>query len=209
MNITKTDLITCLFAGLLLAVGPPDASAGRIKCWTNEDDVTECGNVVPPEYAQKGHKEISEQGRTVGSQTRAKTPEEIEQERLEEERKERERALAEEQAKRDRILLATFATEDDMQLSHNGKVAAIDSRITHTEQLVKKLGAIQEELIQDAAKQERSGNKVSEQTLNNIRNVKHQIAENQAFILQREEDRMELEAQFEKQLARFRTLKSP
>ena len=208
MNITKTDLITCLFAGLLVAVGAPEASADRFKCWTNNEGVTECGNVVPPEYAQKGHKEITDQGRMVGSQTRAKTPEEIEQERLEEERKARERAIAEEQARRDRVLLATFTTEDDMLLSHQGKIAAIDSRINHTEQLVKKLERMREELIQDAAKQERSGNKVSDETLESISRVKRQIAENQDFVVQRQKEKVELEAQLEKELARFRTLKS-
>ena len=208
MNITRANIVTSLFAGFLLATGTPDVSAAKIKCWTNKDNVRECGNVVPPEYAQKGHKEISKQGMTVTTQSRAKTPEEIEQERLEEERKERERVLAEEQAKRDRVLLATFATEDDLLLSHQRKVAAIDSRINHTEQLVKKLETQREELLQEAAKQERSGKKVSDKTLESMRKVKRQIAENQDFIIQREEEKLELEAQFEKELARFRTLKS-
>jgi len=208
MNITRANIVTSLFAGFLLATGTPDVSAAKIKCWTNKDNVRECGNVVPPEYAQKGHKEISKQGMTVTTQSRAKTPEEIEQERLEEERKARERAIAEEQARRDRVLLATFTTEDDMLLSHQGKVAAIDSRINHTEQLVKKLERMREELIQDAAKQERSGNKVSDETLESINRVKRQIAENQDFVVQRQEERVELEAQLEKELARFRVLKS-
>ena len=40
----------------------PSQAHGRIKCWTNSEGVRECGNTIPPEYAQKSHEEVSEQG---------------------------------------------------------------------------------------------------------------------------------------------------
>jgi hypothetical protein len=208
MNAMKSRGFKCLFVGLLLVVGTPAALAATIKCWTNKEEVRECGNVVPPEYAQQEHTEISAQGLTVGTQKRAKTAEELAQERLEREQEERERALAEEQARRDRVLLATFTTEEDLYLSHKGKLAAIDNRIAHTEQVVKKLGEMLEELVQEAANKERSGTKVSDKTLNSMRQVKQRIADNKQFIAQREEEKTEISVQLEKELARFRLLKS-
>lgn len=180
----------------------------RIKCWTNKDGVRECGNSVPPEYAQQGHDEINERGLTVNSRKRAKTPEEVEAERKEQERLEAQRKLDEEQAKRDRILLATYATEYDMRLAHKGKIAAIDSRIAHAEHLVKKLKENLVELIQDAANQERSGKDVSDQTLSRISDVKKQMTEQNNFIEEREQEKALIDARFEDELAHFRRLKA-
>ncbi|MGH8595639.1 MAG: hypothetical protein ACREXT_03150, partial [Gammaproteobacteria bacterium] len=56
-------------------------AAAGIKCWTNKDGVQECGNAVPPEYAQQGHQEKSLSGMTIRTQSRAKSPEEIASER--------------------------------------------------------------------------------------------------------------------------------
>lgn len=208
MNLTKSFAVTSITAGALFALlSATPANAAKIKCWTNNEGVRECGNVVPPEYAQKGHKEVNKRGMTVGTQARAKTPEEIEKEKLEQEKLERERALAAEQEKKDRVLLATFSSEDDMKLAHEGKLLVMDTRIKHTEQLIAKLKASLNALVNDAAEQERSGKKVSDETRKDIRDVKQQIAENMGFIQEREQEKVELDAQFEAELARFRKLK--
>lgn len=199
-----------LLLAALLALAPPGLKAAKIKikCWTNNEGVRECGNIVPPEYAQQGHDEINERGLTVHTKERAKTPEEIEAARQEQERLEAQRKLDQEQAKRDRILLATYATEFDMRLAHKGKVASIDSRVTHAEHLVKKLKEKLVEHIQEAANQERSGKEVSDDTLTRIEDVKHQISEQQDFIKEREQEKELINARFEDELAHFRRLKA-
>ena len=60
-----------LILSLLLsgALATPFANAG-IKCWTNKDGVRECGNAVPPEYAQQGHTVKDKQGLTRKTTTR-------------------------------------------------------------------------------------------------------------------------------------------
>lgn len=208
MTITKTTALSFFFAGALFLFGAFDAGAAKIKCWKNNEGVTECGNVVPPEYAQKGHEEKSKQGLTVTTQERAKTPEELEQERLEQEEKKRQAELEAEQARKDEILLATFSSEEDLKLAHEGKVNALDTRIKHTKASIAKLEESLRELMQEAAKQERGGNKVSDATRKDIRRVKAQIKENEGFVEEREKEKIELNAQFEKELARFRRLKA-
>jgi hypothetical protein len=193
---------------VLLVFVPPTSNATKIKCWTNNEGVRECGNVVPPEYAQQKHEEINERGLTIKTKQRAKTPEEIEAERQEQARLEAQRKLDEEQAELDRILLATYATEYDMRLAHKGKLAAIDGRIAHAEHLVKRLKEKLVELIQDAANQERSGKEVSDDTLARIEDVKQQITEQQNFIKEREHEKVLINARFEDDLAHFRRLKA-
>ena len=75
-------LVLATLVVLICAEIPLPASA-RIKCWTNSEGVRECGNVVPPEYAQKGHREMSNQGIMIKEVARAKTPEELSREREE------------------------------------------------------------------------------------------------------------------------------
>jgi len=192
---------------LLALAGAPAGARAGIKCWTNDQGVRECGNVVPPEYAQQGHERVSEQGIVIERKEAAKTPEELAEEaRLAAEKAERER-LAAEQARRDRVLLDTFTTEDDLILARDGKLRAIDSRIEHTAQVQEKLEARLRQLRKEAASQERSGQKVSDEVLEQIAEVKRQIRDNEAFIEARNAEKRQLQAQFEADLERYRELK--
>ena len=53
----------------------------RIKCWTNNEGIKECGNKIPPEYAQQGHQEIGKGGIVREEVKRAKTKEELAEEK--------------------------------------------------------------------------------------------------------------------------------
>ncbi len=79
MSISKKSLLTVITPTLmtvcLVMLSLP--AQARIKCWENSDGVRECGEKVPPEYAQKSHKEISNQGITLDESERAKTDEAI------------------------------------------------------------------------------------------------------------------------------------
>ena len=182
-----------LFVGIGIAAGP--ASAG-IKCWTNDEGVKECGNVVPPEYSQKGHEELSEQGVTVKKTARAKTAEELAAEKA-----------AKEQAARDQVLIDTFTTEDDLILTRDGKLQAIDTRIAHTKRIAAGLEEERENLEKQAADQERAGQTIPEELLADIELVERQLAEHMASVENRMQAKEELRAQFDTDLARYRLLK--
>jgi hypothetical protein len=195
-----------LFCGV---AGP--VSAARIVCWTNSDGVRECGNSVPPEYAQKSTERKSAQGITVERTKRAKTPEELAAMREERERRDREEAerkrIEKEQAQYDRVLLATFTTEQDLELTRDGKIAALDSRIKHSEHIGAKLAASLETMQKEAAKMERGGKVVSEELQARIDVAREQLNENMADIGKRQQEKQRLHEQFAKDLARYRELK--
>lgn len=196
---------------LLLGVAPHEASGKRIKCWTNDDGVRECGDVVPPKYSQKGHRELSRQGVTVSEQKRARSKEEVELQRRakrkQKAQREREARLAREQAAKDRVLLDTFTTEEDLVLAHQGRLAAIDIRVRHTRQIVNGLKADLSQLRKQAAGEERSGRTISDGLENKISGAKQQISEHLFFISERHSEKIELDRQFSKDLARYRRLK--
>lgn len=203
---------TVLAAAAALALGAAMAPAGaKIVCWKNKDGVRECGNAVPPEYAQQSIERKSKSGLTVEKTERAKTPEEIEADRVERERLAKEQAEKErraaEQARIDRVLLQTFTTEEDLKLARDGKVAAIDSRIKHSQQVVERLEQTRTDLQGEAASLERGGKKVPDTLRKQIEDVQAQIDKTQREIGQREVERVSVQKQFETDLARYRELK--
>ncbi len=196
----------CLIYTLAFGIYPASSHAG-FKCWTNHDGIRECGNVVPPEYAQQGHVEKSNEGFVIRTQKRAKTQEEIEQERQRAAEKASTKQVESEQSKRDRVLLATFTTIGDLMLTRDSQIRVIDSRIAHTRRIADKLEERQRELMSDAALLERSGKKVPDSLHREIAEVRRQIEENLDSIEDRRRERTELETKFESDLARYKVLK--
>ena len=203
---TKPAAVSMLTFMLALSLSPGSTTAG-IKCWTNSEGVKECGNVVPPEYSQEGHSEVSEQGITTGTTDRAKTTEELAAEKQALVEQEARKKVAAKQAAYERVLLDTFTTEDDLLLARDGKLAAIDTRILHTQQIAtgleEKLGSLEEE----AANQERAGGTLDEELLADIAALQSQIEQNSMFILERQNEKESLSLQFVEDLARYRELK--
>ena len=194
---------------LAAALSPTSAFAG-FKCWTNSEGVKECGQSIPPEYAQQETEQTNDSGMKI-TKARAKTAEEAaaaaaELERIEKQKAEEER-LASERAARDRVLLATFTTEEDLLLARDGKLAAIDSRVQLTSQIVKKLEVSLEVLQAKAAKQELAGKAVSDKLKKDISKVQKRITKNLGFIDLRHEESEELLATFAADLKRYRELK--
>lgn len=203
--------LTCALA-LLATTLTPVAEAARIKCWTNKDGVRECGNVVPPEYAQKGHEEVSRGGLTVDRQEAARSAAEAEAERRQQAAAEAaataERRRFQAQSARDRVLTDTYVSESDMLLAHRDKLDAIDSRIRHSREHIGKLEETLHVMQRDAANLERSGKSVPDKLLSDMREVRRQIDETERFITAREDEKLDLNRQHEEDLRRFRYLKA-
>ena len=115
---------------LVCALALPGGAEAGIKCWTNSEGVRECGNAVPPEYAQGEHTEQSKGGLVVKKQTRSRTQEEVAAERERQaaaaEAKAAAAAKAAKRAKADRVLLDTFSSEDDLVLARDGQLRVPD-----------------------------------------------------------------------------------
>ncbi|MGR8920381.1 MAG: hypothetical protein ACU85V_12230 [Gammaproteobacteria bacterium] len=190
---------------MLMAAAPAGAA---IKCWTNSEGVRECGNAVPPEYAQQGHEKISKHGLKRGEQEAAKSLEELTAEREAAKAAKAAAIEAKERAKLDRVLLDTFASEDDMVLTRDGQIAHLDSQIRLTRSHIDKLQANLDKMVDRAAELERRGEKPSAEMVANIRSVRSQIEENETFIATKKAEQAEIEARFDADIARFRELKA-
>ena len=200
-----------LFSSLLISNGQAasteDSASHGIKCWKNKEGVRECGNIVPPEYAQQGSETKDKFGVTIGTTGRAKTMQELDVERA----ANREQEVAAEEAKKreaaDRVLLDTFTTEDDMILTRDGQVAHLDSQIHLVQSHIEKLQKNLDQMIERAAEIERRGEKPGAEVVKNIDDVRTQITDNHKFIDTKHLEQGSIRARFDRDIARFRELK--
>ena len=162
---------------------------------------------MPPEFAQQGHDEVSSGGVTRESTRRAKSLEELKAEHAEAKRKAAAEMLEREQASKDRVLLDTFSSDDDMLLARDGQITHLESQVRLTESHINKLNDSLEALIQQAADHKRRSNKPSEKLIGDIESLRQQIRDNQTFIETKLLEKTELLDKFETDIARFRELK--
>lgn len=203
-----TSLVVFTTTSILLLTSFSVSVQARIKCWTNNEGIRECGTSVPPEYAQKSHQEITKHGTVAKEKERTKTLEEIaEQERLAAIAAEKQKAV-DEQAKHDRILLDTFTTVDDIEMSRDGKIGVIESAITLSKKRNEKIQQDLDNRIQAAAKAERSGQTPDEDLIKDIEDLRRQIKNNEVFITEKHRAQEAVRQASNADIVRFDRLKA-
>ena len=197
----RRQINRALLLGLALLLAAPMASAGsRIKCWVNKDGVRECGQFVPPEYAQQRIEIVNERGIVIEVIEAAKTKEQLAKEAAER------RRLAE-QKRRDKILLNTFTTERDIELARKSRIQAIESIIAITNSNTRSLKASLAKVQKRAANFERAGEEPPKELFEEMDSLKRQIQDNEEFVAKKQRDIIALEKRFDADLKRFRELK--
>jgi hypothetical protein len=203
-------IISVLFTGILV-IGfmqtTHAASKKTFKCWTNKEGIRECGNVMPPEYAQKGHVEINEDGRVIDKVGAARTKEQlIEDARLKvlEEEKEKQ---AEAQALHDRALLSTYGNTDDMQMARDDRVRAIDASVKMANDKITSLDKAMSSLKKQAANYERSGKSLPKVLREDMDLTQGKIDRQKRLITDKEQEKEHIKQQFDNDIARYKKLK--
>ena len=199
----KTVVLPTGLSLLLLASTP---SMAKFKCWKNREDVRECGTSVPPEYAQQGHQTVNKHG-VARETSKAKSLEEVAAERAAKAEAAEAAIEQEKRNKLDRVLLVTFASEDDLVLTRDGQIAHLESQIRLTQSHLDKLQTNLDKMVDRAADVERRGEKPSDKMVGNIANVRAQITENEEFISTKRGEQTDIRARFDADIKRFRELK--
>lgn len=205
----------------------------RMKCWTNSDGVKECGDKVPPEYTQKGYQELGKRGIVRDETDRVKTKEELKKEKVEAEaiarQNKKEKTKKSRKMLRDRMLLETFNSIDEIKLAKEEKIKALASTIKITEKRIVKLQyqlddildnnsvdkqTDDEENFEDDDEEENCEDDDDEEENceensrnNNIELLKEQIAENKNHLKNRIEETEKTKELYTGYIARFKKLK--
>ena len=122
-----------------LLVSTPALHAGKLYKWIDESGQVRYGDRVPPEYAKRRNETLNSQGIVVETKAAQKTKEQLAEEQRVAALQAAEERRKSEQARKDRILLDTFTNEDEMILTRDGKLEAIEAVIRVTKGRIEKL----------------------------------------------------------------------
>ena len=145
----KPSASAAILVSIALFALSATAAAQQIRRWVDDDGVVHYSEVVPPEYADRDRDILNRQGVTVGFEEGVVTEEErAELDRLAAEERVRQSEL-EAIATRDRMLLDTYLSVDDIEDLRDRRLELMESQIKVTEQylsnLRKRLGDLQRE----------------------------------------------------------------
>lgn len=209
MNASRQLLLAALAAATLIAV--PAQAAGpakKFKCWTNADGVRECGETVPPEFAQQGHEVLNKSGKVLDEKDRVKTEEELaEAARIAAEEKAR-KEQEQEARRQDTMLLATFTKIEDIERVRDDQIVAIDATIKVTEARNDKIRQDLEKRVAAAAAEERAGKTPNADLLKDVESLRRQIANNEEFIAEKQGERQQIRDEYAQRIERFKELKA-
>lgn len=202
---------TLSFKKLLILGFALQAVAGPVDAKKMYRMVDENGNVyfsdqVPPEKAKNKRETLGEDARVLNVLDKAKTPEQLEQQKkLDALRKEQEKIVAK-QAANDKVLLSTFRNLEDMnrvlenkQLAFAAQQKVIEGNIQRYEQQL-----LQQQ--QQAADHERNGRKVPDKLLSEIASTRQQIDATKQEHGRLAAERQKMENEFKADMARFQFL---
>jgi hypothetical protein len=131
-NAGSTRLPDLLLAMLLCAVSSA-SMAGSLYKWVDEDGAVRYSDQLPPDQSRKKHQQLNSQGVVLSTKDAARSTEEIaieaESKRKLEEQQREEARIKSIQDKKDRVLLLSFSSEEELELARNNRMQVIDSVI--------------------------------------------------------------------------------
>ena len=204
MNKLITQTIIIIFA---LAFYLPSSFAS-IKCWVNDAKVRECSFTVPKKYQGYEIQILNSQGQVIKVIPAEKSPEQKKKEAAQAKIDAEKKRLILEQRRKDRILVNTFLSVDDIILSRNAKITAIDAIISITKNNRSKQQKILNKHTTIAGNFERKSNKVPQRILDDIDKSKEKIKSFNDFIHSREQEKIDITKKYDADIKRFKELKA-
>jgi len=208
VTLTLKQAVRAIALCLFFVSGTLYAESSYIKCWTNAQGLTECGNRIPREYYNQRVRYIDDAGITRKVKEKEKTREELdaqlEQDKLQ--------ALEEKQIQQskeyDEVLLKTYLTIDDLLGALNSKLAIIESRGTILESTLELKKRQFGNLVRQAADSERSGQKISTNLSKKLDRTRSSLRSLQAQITEQEDKTTKIKKVFAHDVERFMLTKS-
>lgn len=199
-----------LFAVCVVALLGLSQHAGAQKVYYKYEDfdgVVVINDHVPPELVHKGYSVIDALGRVVEIVPRALS----ERERRDLNSQQVQERLAKEQAERqkqyDLALLRRYSTIEDIEAAKSRKINEVKVRINILEGNIAGMRGQLENHLSQAAELERSGRTVPDSLTDNMNALREEIAESERMIKVREQQMENLEARFQYDIERFKTIK--
>lgn len=191
----------------LLIATAPAAATSIYKCRDEAGSVYYSQSFDPARCAAGGA-ELNEQGMAVRQIERRKTPEELAAEKAAAEAAAEAERRRQAQQQADRVLLMSYASEEDLRRSNQQELEVIESAIqTGRLQMARQERALAE-LLATAADAERAGQAVPADLNARIDVVRQQIEDQRAFITRKLAEQAQSNLEFTMRLIRYREMRA-
>lgn len=198
-----------LICTLILGVAASAANgAGTTKIKKCQDDQGKWhyGDSAAAECAHSKITVMSKEGVTKKEIAAPPTEAELKARQTQEAEVEEANRRAEEQKKKDQLLLSTYAVEDDIVFVRDRKLAQVESQIKALNGTLESLNKVLARLEKQAA-DEQKGGQLSDETAKHLESTKHQIANREAEIAEKRREQGLIKQEAETELTRYRELK--
>lgn len=180
----------------------------KVFKWEDDEGNVYYGDSVPQQFAERPKEVLNEHGVTVGELEGKKTEEQLEQERIDKQRRERQ----EQQNMADRALLSTYLSVEEILMHRDRRVELFQAQSRVTELYLRNLERRLEELRGEASRyqpysQDTNAPMIDERLAEDLRETKDTIDRHQRNLKKYKSDEKQIIERFDGDIARFKTLK--
>ncbi len=194
----------------LLLLGPlaSGATETRVFKWVDKDGMVHYGDTIPARYAELPKEVLNDHGVTIANLEGKKSAEQIEADRIENER----RITVDLQKRADRALLATYLSIEEILMHRDRRIELFQAQSRVTELYLSNLERRLETLRADASNfkpysQNPDAPMIDDNLAENLRATKVTIARHQRNLKKFEADEQQIIARFDGDVSRFKILK--
>ena len=198
--------LACGLVAVLALGGTGAAAEGRkLYKWVDEQGVTHYGDHIPPEYAAQEQHIVNKQGVEVERVEAQKTPEQIEAE-------EQKKRAAEDAQARDRNLLNTYVSVQEIERLRDQRLALLSDQIKVTSQFLEILNGRLKKLRTQSMRYKPYSNDpqagpMPDQLAEDLVHVGNDIRTQEQNLRQKRSEETKMRGQFESDISRFKELK--
>lgn len=200
-----------IFTFVLLLLAPLASLAqqqAKVYKWVDENGTLHYGDSIPAKYAEFPKEVLNDRGVTVGNLEGKKTPEQIEAERLEQERV----AAIELQRRADQALLATYLSVDEILMHRDRRVELFQAQSRVTELYLRNLERRLLKLRSEAShfqpySQDSDAPMIPGELAEDIRLTKEIVTRHERNLQKFQANEQQVIARFDGDISRFKLLK--
>lgn len=190
------------------------AGAEELYKWVDENGVVHYGDAIPADAAEKERHILNRHGVTTRVLDRARTSEELAVMAEAERRRQQEARAERVQRERDKVLLDTYLSEDEIAMLRDRRILAIEARVGLTRHYLDNLRIRWDELEQEATnynfpyQADSELPPLPEELAEDIVFTENAMAEHMTTLRDLREQQAQIRAEFEQDIERFRYLKA-
>ena len=194
-----------IYTLISLFIIPVTAEAALYR-WVDSKGKVHYSDQVPPEDAGQERKVMDRSGRTLDVIERSKTEEELRELKRLKKIREEEKRQQELQASRDRVLLLTYQSEQEIVAARDTRLSTIELAKDHARESLAAQRQRLSEIRHKAAEFERSSRPIPASVIDEMSAQQTQIEKTMAYINTREHEQEQIRNEFAAYIERYREL---